>query len=301
MSFKKGLSPKFAGALQELATTQSWWRDVLEDPTLVIAIREESLNVYWQGQSLFLVRMSGDSVVASTHQKYLVDPALAAQVLLHGDKFEIETLRKAGFIEAYAGKNTLNKMKRAAGIYAQDEKRGVHTITLQNKNVIDVEIAFSAIGIEDAGSLPRADICALEDGPDGTRLVFWEAKLFANSEIRAKGEETMPPVLSQVQKYKSVISAHRQSLVEAYTRVASDLVAIEKMSAGARTYGPLIHKVASGGQLTVSSDPDVGLLIYDFSAGDKAEPTWKLHLAKIEAGVGKARVKAAGDPKNIRI
>ncbi len=49
-AFMRGLSPEFVRALEALAKSkQSWWRDVLEDKGLIIAVRNQYLNVYWQG------------------------------------------------------------------------------------------------------------------------------------------------------------------------------------------------------------------------------------------------------------
>lgn len=54
--FRRGLSDEFVAALADLAAEGGWWADVLADTQLVIAVRDERLNVYWHGQSLFDVR-----------------------------------------------------------------------------------------------------------------------------------------------------------------------------------------------------------------------------------------------------
>ncbi len=80
--FKKGLSDAFLTALEDLAQKGGWWADVLGDRDLVIAVRDESLNVYWQGQSLFRIGFKAGAITATTHPKYLIDPGLSGQVPL---------------------------------------------------------------------------------------------------------------------------------------------------------------------------------------------------------------------------
>ena len=45
-------------ALETLAAEPGWWREVLHDPGLILGIRDNSINVYWQGQSLFCITCS---------------------------------------------------------------------------------------------------------------------------------------------------------------------------------------------------------------------------------------------------
>ncbi len=191
--FKKGLSQEFIDALGVLAKTNCWWRDVLLDPTLLIGIRNEALDVYWHGQALFYATYNG-RVRVNTHVKYLLDPDRSDRVPLNEDGSV--TLLTEPMIKDYVGRETLEKMKRAADLFAGDEKRGVHAIALVNKDVIDVEIQLDARGLLDEKGLPlkrkepRIDIAALEMTGNGFELVFWEAKLFANKELRAEGDST---------------------------------------------------------------------------------------------------------------
>lgn len=83
MSFRRGIrGDDFRKALETLAQQDGWWKDVLADPTLIIGIRDEYLNVYWQGQSIFKVSFKGGKVTASTHEKYLLNPDLKDQISL---------------------------------------------------------------------------------------------------------------------------------------------------------------------------------------------------------------------------
>jgi hypothetical protein len=298
--FDKALSDEFVAALRALAQEGGWWRDVLADKTLLIALRGKHLNVYWQGQSLFDVAYIRGEVNASTHPKYLIDPNLSAQVSFDGFEFKWSKSAAGALIATY-DETTLGKMKRAASVYADGEKRGVHAIAMRNPNIVDVEIVFPATEGADSGKLPRADIATFERHGPAARLVFWEAKLFQNSELRAHSSSE-PPVLAQVAKYKKEVALQRDTILESYRKVASNLVAIAEMGAERRFLDPLIRDVAEGRvELTLGDPPDVGVVIYDFDAAQRDDAGWRAHLSRIEAAVGKVRVKAAGDPKHIRL
>src|SRR5690348_8020573 len=125
--FKRGIkNGKFVDALERLATRKGWWRDVLRDRDLIIAVRDEYLNVYWQGQSIFMVSFRGSEVVGSTHPKYLLNPDLSGQIALRGELFDLKALESRLLMRNYESGVTLPKMKRAAGLYSGKEKQGVH-------------------------------------------------------------------------------------------------------------------------------------------------------------------------------
>jgi hypothetical protein len=88
--------------LRTEAAKGGWWADVLADRTLFIALRGSYFNVYWRGQSLFLVS-NPLGLKATTHEKYLLDPALESQVPLTNGSFDIEGRLKVGFTRRYEG------------------------------------------------------------------------------------------------------------------------------------------------------------------------------------------------------
>ncbi|MEH3118804.1 MAG: hypothetical protein PGN25_14725 [Methylorubrum populi] len=229
-TFDHALTHDFIEALRREADHDGWWRDVLADPALVVAPRGRSLNVYWKGQSLFRAKLSGGTLAVTTHEKFLLDPALAEQVPLRADgTFDVAALLQKGFIGRYEGKETLQKMKAAAGVFADGEKSGCHEVAVRNANVIDVEVAFPGRYMFEGKetTAPRVDLAAVEaDGPDA-RLVFWEAKTYDNGELRALAEETPAPVCGQVAVYRQILTQHREVVEASYTRVAANLVAFK--------------------------------------------------------------------------
>jgi hypothetical protein len=296
--FKRGLSEKNVDALRRAAEAETWWRDVLADKSLMIAVRHEYLNVYWQGQSIFLIEFPGGKVSTSTHAKYLLNPELSEQVPLVNGTFDLTKLLPKALTEKYED-HTLKNLKKAAAYYANDEKKGVHALATANSSIIDVEIAFPNGGHAKGEKLPRADVAAVEKKGDGARLVFWEAKLYTNKELWAHGDKI--PVVEQIGRYKTAVATHRAALLDSYRRVASNLKAIEEMSNGTRKCGEEIELVAANPEaLTVGDPVDVGLIVFDYDAAQRE--VWQKQSGKlIEAGIDKTRLKARGDANGIKL
>jgi hypothetical protein len=294
--FRRGIrKPGMIDALAELAGKESWWRDVLRDKSLVIGVRDDYLNVYWRGQSLFKVEMKDGRIVASTHPKYLLNPELSGQVKLDSDgEFclgDLDVLTRA-----YVPGNTLGKLKRAASLFAGDEKIGVQAIAAGNANVVDVEIAFPAA--PGGRSVPRIDIATFERAEGGVKLVFWEAKLLGNPELRTCGEKN---VCDQIASYAGVLGAHAASVLDSYRVVARNLMAFAEMSNGERTVAEEIASVATNEAGLILSEPaDVRLVVYGFDAAQR-DKIWKPLLEALETTLGSSRILARGEPSGLKL
>lgn len=200
--FAHGLNRGFMEELEKLAK-RGWFADVLADPDLILGIRDNYLNVYWLGQSLFQIEQSGRKF--STHPKYLVNPDVKKAVRFDGSSFTIDESKL--LVKEYTGPETLKKMKRIAKLYHGDEKDGVHKVVRANPDVLDTEVAFSREAEEDERpSVPRIDLACLEEVGGKILLRFWEAKLYSNPELRARGKEA--PVVGQVQGYRDLVKKH---------------------------------------------------------------------------------------------
>lgn len=297
--FDRRLKPSLLEALVAEAEKPGWWRDVLDDPSLIIALRGSYLNVYWQGQSLFRVSLTRGQIVATTHEKYLVDPALAGQIELRDGAFQLAELMTCGFLRDY-GQGTLAAMKKAANLHAGAEKRGVHLIATRNTSVVDVEIAFP--GKVDDKQSPRIDIAAFEDAGGEVRLAFWEAKCFDNKELWATDEASS--VISQIGRYRKYLQNNSAQVEASYTAIASDLCRLASCSPArqARMH-PLVSRVATGQALLRLGDvPHVGLLVFDFDQAQRDNPRWTARKKELASAFPKGvALRAAGDAKNIRV
>ena len=300
---RRAISPDFLARLDAEASKDGWWKDVLHDPRLIVALRGRYLNVYWKGQSLFHVSPRGSGLHVTTHEKYLLDPSLAGQVPLSSNgEFDLGDLTSKAFVKRYDS-DALAKMKRAAALFSGAEKKGCHHIATANSNVIDVEIAFPGKVVIKGGretTSPRVDIASLEPMDDkNVRLVFWEAKEFYNGELVARGEDI--PVVDQINGYRSYVSSgdHKGQIEACYEQVAKDLTSIKRMG-WVRTLSPLFEDIASGRKrLTLGAEPKVGLLIFGFDAAQRDHATWRKHLERLTMAI--ADVKAVGDPKTIKL
>jgi hypothetical protein len=302
MNFDHALSQPFIEALRQEADRDGWWRDILADPTLVIATRGRSLNVYWKGQSLFRASFVGRALTVTTHEKFLLDPTLDGQVPLQTDgTFDVAALLHKGFLRRYEGKDTLCKMKSAAGAFANAEKAGCHEVAIRNPNVIDVEVAFPGkymFGGKQT-TAPRVDLAAVETDGAGARLVFWEAKTYDNGDLRALNEGSAARVCGQVEQYRQILTQGREIVEGSYARVAANLVAFSEMG-WARPLSKVIEAVGTGeATLRLHDEPAVGLIVFGFDAGQRAEKRWVGHRGKLKESIG--RVKLCGKPKQVRL
>ncbi|WP_407525060.1 hypothetical protein [Methylobacterium oryzisoli] len=300
--FDHALSQDFLEALRKEVARGGWWRDVLADPTLVIATRGRSLNVYWKGQSLFRASLVHGAIRVTTHEKFLLNPALEGQVPLNADGlFDIAALTQKGFLDRYEDKETLKKLKAAAGRFADAEKSGCHEIAVRNAGVIDVEIAFPGKYVieETETTAPRVDLAAVESDGSDARLVFWEAKTYDNGDLRTLTEEKPATVCGQVGLYRSILAQHREAVEASYARVAANLVAFRDMG-WTRPLSPAIEAVGRNtATLRLHDEPAVGLIVFGFDKGQRDEARWVGHRSKLQQNI--ARVKLIGDPKQIRI
>jgi len=302
--FNHAIDNDFIEKLRAETEKNGWWSDVLADPTLLVALRGTYLNVYWQGQSLFHVEPTNSGLNVTTHEKFLIDPALDSQVKLTDGFFDIAGLRERGFIGEYKGKATLAKMKRAASYFSGLEKRGCHKIATNNPSVIDCEIAFPGFVLADNGTEDkkgRVDLASLEQDGEHIQLVFWEAKHYSNKGLRAdlRSDDKIPPVRDQVEKYQKYLSAHRDTILDSYTMVTKNLVAIQSMGAVRRLSSSIVDVGTGKRSLVLDKTPKVGLIIFGFNEAEREHMAWKEHLKRLTDNI--SPFKAVGESKQIKL
>jgi hypothetical protein len=270
--FRRRLPPR---ALAYLQTMPRWWKDVLEyrfsaggsKRPLLVAVRNRYLNIYAEGQSVLKVefdtrRADAFRLRCKIHRKYVCgEDAGEGYLVFDGER--ITTSDGLQLVATYRGEETLGSWIKAARGYASDEKKGVAIIAENHPEVIDVEMALPAnIPIEPDGSVAanRMDIVALERIHDFARIVFYEAKLFSNQELR--NNDLKPRVLHQLRSYRDYVSApgRRDEVIAAYRDACALLVEVGKMRGIAAA--PLVQEVAAGLDLTL--DPNPRLLVFGY-------------------------------------
>lgn len=294
--FKRGIDMDRMRALKDLAAVPGWWRDVLNDKSVVIGIRDNYLNAYWRGQSILMINITkSGKVSASTHPKYIVNPDAKNQISLDAASGKFQFDPDVLLIRQYVPGETLEKLKRAAKRYSGREKRGVQEIAEANPNLVDVEIAFRQGA--DSVRVPRIDFATFEEGKDGVNLAFWEAKYFGNPEL---SDDEDSGVIAQIGAYEKFIRDNNEHLVKSYSLIAKNIVDISEMSNGIRRTSPLVQRVAKGDGPIVHINPEVRLVIFGYTESQKRENLSPL-LERFSKILGQNRCIARGSAKGMRL
>jgi hypothetical protein len=266
---------------------------IVGDRDLFIAMRKRTVNVYYQGCSLFEISYSGE-IQLKTHFKYLIRPRLPSGKSYVTWKNDRPNLGNAAdfFIDSF----DIDALKRASWRYAEDEKVGIHNIIKCNTNVIDVEITLPQDGkapevTEDGNgksrrTADRIDFAAIQERDGTPFIVFFEAKRFENKELRAKDRK--PLVLEQIKGYEDYINKHLSEFKDSYQVVCKNLVALN-----AGRGNDLVRRVAQNPeQLRV--DPAVRLVVFDFDEDQRDDKVWADHRQVLLDYLGEERLLLRG-------
>jgi hypothetical protein len=213
MKFNRTLKPEFINSLNELYKDKnSWWRTIVDDKDVFILIRNNQIRAQVSGgllleisqnaQKKLMCRMSDLFLTlhSGTVRYVTIDETTTAPTE------RIEGLR--GLVKHY------DKVKARIKNFTGREKQVVQYLANNTTQVVDFEIGFEGKLKEGAvkKSVPRIDMAAITNG--GT-LVFFEVKLFENSEIRAKETET-PKVAGQLLKYEKLLAQYGRDIIAGY-------------------------------------------------------------------------------------
>lgn len=211
MKFTRTLRPSFITSLNKLYDSEkSWWRTIVDDKDIFILIRNNEVRVQASGGLLLQINQdSQNNLICRMHEEYLSlrsekNPYVTLEEMSTAPIKRVEGLK--GFVKHYA------KIKRRINIFTGKERQAVQYLANNIHQIVDIEIGFEGEFKENASkkSVPRIDMAAITD--NGT-LVFFEAKLFDNSEIRSK---KTPRVVWQLQKYKKLLSQNGEDIIAGY-------------------------------------------------------------------------------------
>lgn len=266
--FNRGLNSEFVAALNQAYKKQTWWKTMMDDPDLHLGIRYNYLNIYYAGNSLINLSYKNDQLLGKTHYKYLLDPYKNLYIQSSDGKanpnnINLQTL----FIKDL---HELKPIKRASLSYAGEEKKGIQKILMSNHNIIDVEIALTDEGAKEEvegspdverkrSTAPRIDFAALQKRDKVWELLFFEAKLFSNSDIRAS-ENKEPKIVQQIKTYNKLIEDQLPNIKESYIRVCKNLMDLEGKILTKKK--AVVEEVAQKENLTISPRPR--LIIFGF-------------------------------------
>jgi hypothetical protein len=292
--FKKGISEEFVQALKKW----NHWEEIIRDRDLFVAIRDESINVYFQGCSLFKISCDGE-LSLETHYKYLVRPNLENPYLSWvGDTPPVDDLGQTILTKTF----DIASLKKSSRWYAEPEKAGLHQILKYNDNIVDLEVVLShksddeATGKDWEGKsrrvADRIDFAAVQKKDGLPFIVFFEAKRFANPELRSRKPE--PPVVGQIRKYESFMQKHRSEMETSYRRVCQNLVDLGLPN----RYDSRVKEVAESPE-RLAIDPEVRLVVFDFDEDQRVGKIWKEHKKKLSDHLGN-RLLLKGSPSEFK-
>ena len=295
-TFRRGLEPGFVETLNALYDRpHSWWRTLVDDKEVFLAVRDNYVNVYHLGCSLLKLKpkLGGIDLVGEVHYKYLLAPRLATSDyirIVDGRPDSLPPIEQV-FTQNLAD---IDALKTAAKPYAGVEKSGVHDIVHSNWNVVDVEVAFSVGSDKLEKSAPRVDFAALQRRNRHVEIVFFEAKEFANSELR-KSANADPEVVKQIEKYSGLLRNNHDKVVDSYRQVCCNLLNLR----GLAERHPRRHEMLKGivsGSTALTVDVEPWLVIFGFDADQRDGKHWRPHRDKLVDRLG-GRVLFRGSAK----
>jgi len=259
MPFVRDLDPTFVASLNRLhEDTGSWWHRLANDPEVFLAVRNNAINAYANGGSVGRIRWDGNTIKLLVHHAYLVFPDRAAQAPY------VDLLDPAGppkpvvITTADEFAAHLKRIKTVVRTHSHRERRGENEIAARLPLVIDIEAAFDTATEETESEFEgdtlrqgRIDIVAVSQ--EG-RLVFTEAKVFKNRELRST---RVPAVCEQLVLYHRWIKEHVDEIQAAYARLRSTYRDLR---------GGFFQNRFENVNADLTIDPVPRLLVFDFDS-----------------------------------
>lgn len=287
-TFKRGLGNKLLMLLTTKSKMPDWWQAILEDKELVIAVRDNYLNVYHNGNSLMKISERDNKLICDIHYKYLLSSTENNPYIKFENSVAInfDLPARASLLTNQLTEKTLANLKKSAKVYGGLEKEGVHKIILSNTNIIDTEIAFSLTDKEtNKTKALRIDFAALRKTAEGqTEIVFYEAKHYTNKELFSSSDT--PQVVKQIKTYESnYIKELEAEILTAYRSAIKDL-----------------QRITGGffNELPTAVHPNVKLVIFGYDNDQKTGANFKNRIEKLQHILGKENLLLKGDAKNFR-
>ena len=210
MQFRRVLKQKFIDELNNLYEDRnSWWRKIADDDEVFILIRNNRLHVLANGGLLLQVEHTRGSITCKTHEEFL---SLRSEnnpyVVLEED--QTSPIQRVQGLSGLA--NHYQKVKRRIKLFTGREKQVVQDLGLGITQIIDLEVGLAGRKRRNATrrGARRIDMAGISD--EGM-LVFFEVKLFDNSEIRSPAT---PKVVRQLQEYERLLKKFQREILNGY-------------------------------------------------------------------------------------
>lgn len=292
-TFNRGLDDEFVSTLNEMYRHGDWWSDFVDDRDTFVAIRNNSVNVYYRGASLLRIDWSPRSRSIGRrliHYKYLLLPDREEDYMEVAPNGDVELPLDVSSI--FLDHVDVEALKRTATRYADEEKMGVHAMAMNRKNaVVDIEVAIS-----EGPRAPRIDIAALTDTDECLVVRFFEAKTFRNPDLRAK-EGGTPEVVQQIQGYSRLLVQNSKAMTCSYRRVCRNFRDLDGF--GNQSERRAMIDALDGGKSLVI-DPRPQLVVFGFDADQKVGKVWVPHRDRLKSVPG-LKLLLRRDPKELSL
>jgi hypothetical protein len=307
MPFTRRLVREFTDALNELYLQGTWWRKLADADAkdVFLAVRNDRLNAYAGGGSIAKVSWEGGKVHLEVHEEYLTLPSPGSSYVDLCGNAPTRSRPVIGSVDDFA--DSLLGIQRRAALFSGEERKGENTVASRVPIVIDMEAAFNDVSQDDNPELlgeaktksGRIDLVVVT--PE-CKLVFVEAKLYSNSEIRST---TFPLVCEQLSDYHSWLKSNSTEILSAYRQLLMCYQVLHgSFFSKRRNAQPLAAVLADLGKLSVDLIPR--LLIFGFDEKQKKGLLAELG-PRIQEGVRTriegfvaAHVRAVGNASNVR-
>lgn len=245
---------------------------------LRLAIRNGTLNFYRRGQSVAKVGFDrAGQPVADLHLAYVTGQTFWGQpyARLSGDRWSCAKF--PNHLGHYGSERQLQEWVERADAHRGAEKAFVDDLVANNPNVIDLEMGLPAfINALGAKTAPRMDLVALELRDGRPVIVFWEAKMMENGELRSRSD---PKIIRQLEDYRSWLNGpgRRQEVAAAYQASCRLQVTLHSLARQINPdiadLGALVRRVAlSNSELGI--DPAPRVVVSDL----RKDRSWIEHL-----------------------
>ena len=154
-TFSRGLDSKTIHFLNDMYNAGGWWRNFVDDTDSFLAIRDNYVSIYYQGNSILKLewKKRKRTVVGKIHYKYLLRPSIGRESDINIDLYgnvqygDVKRL----FVDDI---HNVEDVKLASKRFGGPEKKGINHIALDASNaVVDLEIAFG-----ERRRAPRVDL-----------------------------------------------------------------------------------------------------------------------------------------------
>ena len=254
--FKRGIkNQKFIAELN----INPHFQKMIADEDLFIAIRNEYLNVYYYGQSICKIEFVNNKIKWSTHKKYL-------------------GINESGYDSTGSHLGDIEKLKKKAREYGGKEKEQVKEQILEDKSmcILDVEVTF---GREENFGKRSIDYLAVEKNNNRISLVFYEAKHFDNSEIRAR---EIPKVFEQIKKYERALTdpLHQIEILSSFNTIYNNVLELNLNNKSKLT------ELIGANNENIEIDNEPRLIIFEIDPCKMNDQ----HIQKLEQEFGQRRL-----------